>query len=273
MTARVLLIEDNEANLELMVYLLNSFGYSTITARDGQEGLAAALREAADLIICDLNIPKVDGYEVGRRLKAHPELRKTPLVAVTALAMVGDREKVLAAGFDGYLTKPIVPEKFVGLIESFLPEGRRSQRVAAPKAAAAAGQPAPHAAHRATVLVVDDSPVNHSLMHSLLEPFGYLVHAAENFSQGLALAHQNHVDLILCDIHIGKESGLDFCRIVKTDTELKEIPLVFLSSTPSHPMKSEAALALGAEKYISRPIEPQALLAEIEACLGKPERK
>ena len=117
---RMLVIEDNPANLELMSYLLQAFGYDAVSAADGVAGLEAARRETIDLIICDVHLPVLDGYAVAASLKKHPVLRRIPLVAVTALAMVGDREKLLAAGFDGYIAKPIEPEKFVQQLEAFL---------------------------------------------------------------------------------------------------------------------------------------------------------
>jgi two-component system cell cycle response regulator len=120
MPARILVIEDNTANLELMTYLLNAFGHITITARDGEAGLETAHRESLDLIICDIELPKLNGYEVARQLKKHPTLQDVPLVAVTAYAMVDDREKVLNAGFNGYISKPIEPELFVSQVEAFL---------------------------------------------------------------------------------------------------------------------------------------------------------
>ena len=120
MTARILVIEDNPANLELITYLLRAFKYTVLTALDGDEGINFVHGEMVDLVICDVHLPGVDGYEVANRLKEHPVLHKIPLVAVTALAMVGDREKVLAAGFDGYISKPIIPEIFVQQIEVFL---------------------------------------------------------------------------------------------------------------------------------------------------------
>ena len=88
---------------------------------DGDLGLAAAQKSLYDVIICDLQLPTVDGYEVAKRLKAHPALRATPLIAVTAYAMVGDRDRALAAGFDGYISKPIAPELFVSQVESLIP--------------------------------------------------------------------------------------------------------------------------------------------------------
>ena len=120
MGSRILVIEDNPTNMELMTYLLNAFGHTTITARDGEEGMEAALRHAPDLILCDLALPKLDGYGVARRLRAEPGLRTVPLIAVTASAMVGDRDKVIAVGFDGYISKPITPETFVAEVESYI---------------------------------------------------------------------------------------------------------------------------------------------------------
>jgi CheY-like chemotaxis protein len=120
MHGRILVIEDNPQNLELMSYLLRAFGHTVLAARDGAEGIETARREMLDLIICDIHLPVMDGYEVAQHLKKHPVLRQIPLVAVTALAMVGDRDKVLSAGFDGYIDKPIVPEEFVKQIEAFM---------------------------------------------------------------------------------------------------------------------------------------------------------
>lgn len=126
MPKRVLVIEDNPTNLELMTLLLEAFDYTVLAARGGAEGIQLTRQEKLDLIICDVQMPGVDGYEVARYLKKDPMLRGIPLVAVTALAMVGDREKVLAAGFDGYIDKPITPEIFGKQVAAFLDRKGRS---------------------------------------------------------------------------------------------------------------------------------------------------
>jgi CheY-like chemotaxis protein len=123
--ARILIIEDNQANMQLMVYLLNAFGHKTFEAREGESGLVAAQRELPDLILCDLQMPGIDGYEVARQIRLKSQLKTISLVAVTAYAMVGDRDRVLAAGFDGYISKPINPEQFVQQVETFLPPDKR----------------------------------------------------------------------------------------------------------------------------------------------------
>lgn len=105
--ARILLIEDNPDNLDLMSYLLTAYGHAVTTAEDGESGIATALATRPDLVACDIHLPGVDGYGVAKALKADAALTAVPVIAVTALAMVGDREKILASGFDGYITKPI----------------------------------------------------------------------------------------------------------------------------------------------------------------------
>ncbi|HOO12593.1 MAG TPA: response regulator [Bacillota bacterium] len=117
---RILVIEDNPINLELITYILKAFNYTVLTATNGSEGIELAHSQRVDLIICDVHLPGMDGYQVARRLKGHPVLGNIPLVAVTALAMMGDRERVLAAGFDSYISKPIIPEKFIKQIEEVM---------------------------------------------------------------------------------------------------------------------------------------------------------
>lgn len=119
--AAILIIEDNPTNRDLMVYLLQTFGHEPISCGTGEDGVAAALRDGPSLILCDLQLPGIDGYEVLRQLKGDHRLRRIPILAVTALAMVGDRDRALAAGFDGYIAKPIDPETFVQELARFLP--------------------------------------------------------------------------------------------------------------------------------------------------------
>lgn len=119
-TRRILVIEDNEQNLYLATFLLEKSGYEVLAARDGQEGIDKACRERPDLIVLDMELPIIDGYEVARRLKKMPECKAIPIVAVTSFAMVGDREKILAAGCQAYIEKPINPETFVQEIERYL---------------------------------------------------------------------------------------------------------------------------------------------------------
>jgi len=118
--ARILIVEDNQANRALMDYLLRAFGYAVLLAEDGEQGLDMARRDQPDLILLDLQLPKMTGFDVLKRLRDRHPASPPIVVAVTAFAMVGDRERVLAHGFDAYLSKPIEPEQFVPQIEALL---------------------------------------------------------------------------------------------------------------------------------------------------------
>jgi CheY-like chemotaxis protein len=118
--ARILVIDDNRANLDLMLYLLSAFGHQAEGASDGIAGFQAACNGEFGLVLSDVLMPGIDGYELARRLKGDSSLSSIPLVAVTALAMPGDREHIAAAGFDGYIAKPIEPQTFVAQVEAYL---------------------------------------------------------------------------------------------------------------------------------------------------------
>lgn len=271
MPARILIIEDNQTNLDLMIYLLNAFGYAPTAAPDGETGCEVALGQTPDLIICDVHLPGIDGYEVVRRLKSNNDLSEVPVIAVTALAMVGDRDKVLAAGFDGYIPKPIMPETFVEQVESFLRPGQHSHLT--PSEAVAEPNHSAMPTNRATVLVVDNSPVNIEFARHLLEHFGYTVIAAPDVKSALALARQSVPDLILSDINMDGGSGFDLIKDVKANSQLSDVPFIFITSTYTDPECRAEGLALGADKFLMRPLEPQLLLDEIESCLRKREEE
>jgi CheY-like chemotaxis protein len=126
MSARILIAEDNAANLALVDYLLKTAGHETLAATDGAEAVRLARQLHPDLILCDLQMPVADGYEVLSRLREDPALRDVPVIALTAYSMSGDRANVLVAGFDGYLSKPIDPETFIAQIEKYLRPELRS---------------------------------------------------------------------------------------------------------------------------------------------------
>jgi two-component system cell cycle response regulator DivK len=107
MSSRILVVEDNADNRVLIMDVLDSMNYEVIIATDGEEGVKKANAERPDLILMDISLPQMDGLAATRRIKATPELQHIPIIALTAHAMVGDRERALAAGCDDYVSKPI----------------------------------------------------------------------------------------------------------------------------------------------------------------------
>jgi CheY-like chemotaxis protein len=130
--AKILLVEDNEMNRDMLSRRLERRGYSVTMAIDGQQGVDMARTEKPDLILLDMSLPIIDGWEAARRIKADPESKDVPLIALTAHAMSGDREKTLEAGCDEYDTKPVELPRLLGKIQKLLEA--RGVPLPAPKA-------------------------------------------------------------------------------------------------------------------------------------------
>jgi two-component system, cell cycle response regulator DivK len=118
--AKILIVEDNEMNRDMLSRRLIRRGYHIVIAVDGAEGIAMAKAENPDLVLMDMSLPVIDGWEAARRLKAEPSTRAIPVIGLTAHAMAGDREKVLAAGCDDYDTKPVELPRLLQKIEALL---------------------------------------------------------------------------------------------------------------------------------------------------------
>jgi len=196
-------IEDNPTSLELMDYPMQAWHHETIVAQDGEAGLAMARLHRPDLVVCDVQMTRRGGYEVARELKADPALRHIPRLAATAYAMVGDREKALAAGLVGHFAPPIGPAMFTAALVPLLPSGQAPTPALASASAAPAVATSIAPALRAprspcTLPAVDDGPMNVECKRSLLEPAGYRVRDADSVEGAMAvLQGQPPADLVL----------------------------------------------------------------------------
>ena len=121
MSKRILVVEDQDDNMQILRDLLGSVGYEIIEARDGAEGVKAAKAEHPDLILMDIQLPGLDGYEATRRIRAMAGLKSTPIIAVTSYALSGDEAKCRAAGCDAYVAKPFSPRELLAKVREFLP--------------------------------------------------------------------------------------------------------------------------------------------------------
>lgn len=120
MARKILLVEDNPQNRYLVTFLLEKNGYEVVVAEDGEEAISAVAEHVPDLILMDVQLPKLDGYEATRRIKADSRYADIPLVALTAHSMKGDRGKAMAAGCDDYVTKPVDADQLIGRIKDLL---------------------------------------------------------------------------------------------------------------------------------------------------------
>lgn len=267
MSTSILVIEDDLTNLELIAYLLNQFGYNVLTAENGERGLEICEEKKPDLIICDIRLPRMDGYEVVRQLKEDTHLNKIPVIAITAYAMAGDKDKILSKGFDGYIPKPISPELFIDQIEAFLkPEQRMTISVRKVEETGTEKKPIPAQtiSTSGTILVIDDSAANRELSSTLLKTAGFSVSSVNGFSEALDILKKQTFDLILSDMHLPDTTALELLKILQKDQKLKSIPCIIVSSTSPTQQEQKESFDLGAKAFILRPIDPEAFLKIIE---------
>jgi CheY-like chemotaxis protein len=128
MARSILVVEDNQDNMMLISDILLSLDYAVLQAVDGEQGVHMAQSQKPDLILMDLSLPRVDGWTATRRIKADAALKNIPVIALTAHAMIGDRERALEAGCDDYMSKPIVIRELVAKLTRYLESGRGEER-------------------------------------------------------------------------------------------------------------------------------------------------
>jgi len=262
--ARVLVIEDNEVNLELMAYLLRSCGHEVVVARDGIEGLTQLGAQRPALVLCDIEMPRMDGMGFARAVRADPGLATLPLLAVTSNAMVGDRARILAAGFDDYVSKPIDPPAFLEWLQQHLHEEAFVPPLEQPTSA-----PMPLVSPTGPlILVLDDMAENLALKRSCLEPLGYRVRTAERADDALRMALAEIPALIISDVGMPEGDGFDFIARVRQQPSLREVAFIFISSTHRSPALRDKALAMGARRYLHRPLPIEMLVDEIRRALA-----
>jgi two-component system cell cycle response regulator len=271
MGASILVIEDTPESLLLMSYLLAAYGHAITAAVTGEQGVELARAARPDLVLMDLQLPGIDGFEALVALRSIADLDGVPVVAVTSFAMVGDRDRALAAGFDYYLTKPIDPETFPEEINArlpaelrgFLPEQPGVPPTPAPSTTFTLPEPNGHPA--VDILVLDDSPINQTLLRSMLEPHGYRIRTASTVEAAIAAVEEKCPDLVLSDIHVGQQTGADLLSHLRAMPVLTVVPFAFITATNDW---QDPVLGDGRARIIQRPIDPTALLDEVNALLS-----
>jgi CheY-like chemotaxis protein len=287
MPARILIIEDNQANIDLVTFLLQAFGHRPFCATDGEMGVALALREQPDLVICDLHLPKLDGLGVVARLRADPATRGIPVLAASALPVTDGCADLRRAGFSGCLPKSLEPELLIRTLESFLPAHLRSGATpgfaparppvspspaaaessasagAAPASASTTAPASATAQARGRVLLLDAAPENAGLVAAILAQSGYAVGAASSHAQAAALLDGQAFDLVLCDLGLLEPSRLSF--LAEALDLVPGLPVLLL-----RPDDDDDLGSLGAgrpRRVLSHPLEPQQLMAELASLL------
>jgi len=243
MPSRILIVEDDLATRELMASLLREAGHAVSSADDGAAGLRLALDISPDLVLCDLRLPSMDGHAVARALRAERACGHIPLLAVSALEQAGDRERVLAAGFDGYVCKPIEAASFVAEVEAFLP-----------------------APALPTLLVVDDDAFMREVLVDALEGEPWRILSAGSAAEALALIERHPVDVILSDQCMPGMQGTELMARVSREHP-RTVRLILSGVSELEPIERACAAGL-VDRHLHKPWAAGALREELRAAFA-----
>ncbi len=243
---RILVIEDNELNLKLINSLLEIGHYEPMQAKDAESGIQLAQESHPDLILMDIQLPGMDGLSATRILKADPDLKNIPVVALTAHAMVGDEERARKAGCDGYLAKPIDTRNFLQIIAKYLNGDSGDGQ----KAEISKQNPLTNK-HR--ILIVDDDPLNVKLLSTAFCSEQYITLTAYGGEEALEKVVKELPDLILLDIMMPDLDGIEVTRRLKCNPDTKHIPIILVTGLDEKESKSKG-LKAGADEFLRKPV-------------------
>jgi CheY-like chemotaxis protein len=280
--ARILLVEDEAVNRELFRRRLEKKGHTAIPSESGAQTIALAKSESPDLILMDLGLPDIDGWEVTRRLKADPATARVPIIALSAHATTDARMKATAAGCEDFETKPVNWDVVFQKIDAAL--ARAAERAKAP---APPSQPdfdifgdgppsdpgktgvlSRGGASRKHILVVEDNDPNRAMLCRRLQKSGYLTTEAADGRQALAALSKGRFDLVLCDIMMPEVDGYTVLQTMKADPALSAVPIVMVSAI-DEVANVARCIEMGADDYLTKPYDPVLLQARVTACLDK----
>ena len=240
MGKKILIIEDEPALVKAFEVRLRTEGYEPVAAFDGEEGLRKAREEAPDLIILDLMLPRIEGYEICRRLKSDENCEHIPIMMVTVKSQDEDRAKGFRMGADEYVVKPFEWDNLLGKVNSLV----------GPKA---------------TILVTDDEPDLVKALTLRLESEGYKVVTASDGKESLQKARELEPDLIILDVMMPEMDGFEACRCLRKDLGL-DIPIIMLTVKAESDDKTKG-LQMGADVYITKPFDYDNLIYHVRTLL------
>jgi len=254
--ANILIVDDNEPIRQILGSVLSQQGHDVIEAADGDMAVKTARAETPDLIIMDMNMPKMTGWEVGPILRSHPETRDIPIIALTADTSTEGREKAYAAGCDFFVVKPLAADRILRAVNASL---------RAPSPRADAGDEAEKQSPR-RILVVDDDEVMRTLIGGMVAAMGAeVVGEAGNGEDAVAAYERLRPDLMLLDVNMPVKNGVDALQeIIALDAGAT---VVMLSANDDTAV-AESCLYEGARNYIRKGAGPEDLQSGLMAVLG-----
>lgn len=268
MSARILVVDDIPANVKLLEVKLKAEYFEVFTAFDGMTALELAERQSPDLVLTDIMMPGMDGFELCERLKANPKTRHLPVVMVTALSDVSDRVRGLEAGADDFLTKPVNDLALFARVRSLARLKLMMDELRIRQAATGQGGELDDGssatddldAEGAQVLLAESSKLNADKMAGYLADAGHNARIEHNIDAALAAAGQTDFDLFIVNLYLGDEDGLRLCSQLRSQDSTRHIPILLILDEDDLP-KLAKGLDLGVTDYLIRPIDSNELHA------------
>lgn len=269
MSARILVVDDILPNVKLLEAKLHGEYYDVVTASSGEEALKKIIEHSPDLVLLDVMMPGMDGFEVCRRIKANPQVAHIPVVMVTALTDAEDRVRGLESGADDFLSKPVNDIALMARVRSLVRlkmtidewrarETTASQLGVSDDNSTVMTQPV----DGARVLVIEDMAFEVNKIRETLQRDSDMVTQAENGMIALQHINQNDFDLIIVSLNLKNEDGLRFCSHLRSNEKTRNTPIIMLGNEEDLP-KIAHGLEIGAHDYIMRPVDRNELLARV----------
>ncbi len=256
----VLVVDDGETNRDLLARRLQKAGYQVVTAASGAEALKLLALERYDVILLDILMPDLNGYQTLEKIKANPLIRDIPVIMVTAVTDIDSVTSCITLGAEDYIVKPLD----FGMLQSRIWHclAKASLRSQNRDPAKSRDGDAP-----STVLVVDDIELNRYTIAARLRRAGYNTEIAGGAKEAWSIVHSKSVDLILLDLRMPEIDGYMFLDELKNDVHYKDVPVIILSAEGDSEA-IERALNQGASDYIVKPFHAQLLKSRIDACIA-----
>jgi CheY-like chemotaxis protein len=256
----VLVVDDGEANRDMLARRLQKSGYQVTTAASGAEALRLLALERHDIILLDILMPELDGYQTLEKIKANPVLRDIPVIMVTAVTDIDSVTSCITLGAEDYIVKPID----FGMLQSRIwhclaKASMRNRNLDPAKSRNGDGG--------STILVVDDVELNRFTLAARLKRGGYVAELAGGAREAWQVVRSRPIDLILLDLRMPEIDGFQFLAELKSDVHYKDIPVIIVSAEDDTDSMARA-LNLGAADYIVKPFHAQLLKSRIDSCIA-----
>ena len=251
-TGSILIVEDDPINRILLSTCLNEEGHITRTAENGKQALEILHSERIDLVLLDLLMPEMDGFEVLKWIKARPDLRNLLVIVVSAEEDMKNIVRCIEMGANDYLPKPCEPTLLKTRVKTILAMKRFYEL----------------APDKGNILVIDNDPLDRKVLSASLTEEGYTVATAENGRVGLQMVREKPFDTVLLDLLMPEIDGFDVLKIIKADVRIRHLPVIVISGEEDLAGITRC-ISIGAEDYMQKPFDPVLLRARVSACVEK----